>query len=73
MASQLHMWKTAFFFLVMQSEELSGFKQAVESTNQLQSLQFSIGGYCVEELLGSGAFGNVYKVCFVCVCLCMLW
>lgn len=34
----------------------------IESTNQNKAPIFTIGGYAVLALLGSGAFGSVYKV-----------
>ena len=47
---------------VLQPAELTGLQSAIEEANPLRSPLFSVGGYYVQELLGSGAFGNVYKV-----------
>lgn len=39
----------------------------IEGIDQNKAPIFSIGGYAVLELLGSGAFGSVYKVSmYVC-------
>ena len=37
---------------------------SIDAINQSKAPIFSVGGYAVLELLGSGAFGSVYKVFF---------
>ena len=34
----------------------------IEATNQNKAPTYTVGNYAVFELLGSGAFGSVYKV-----------
>ena len=47
----------------LQESERAVMQANVEAINMNKSPIFSIGGYSVMELLGSGAFGSVYKVC----------
>ena len=46
----------------MQESERDVIRGNIESANQNRAPIFTIGGYAVLELLGSGAFGSVYKV-----------
>jgi serine/threonine protein kinase len=46
----------------MSEAALSGLRSAIEETSINRSPIFTVGGYSAHELLGSGAFGNVYKV-----------
>ena len=46
----------------MQESERAVLQTNIEGTNQNRDALSTIGGYSVLELLGSGAFGSVYKV-----------
>ena len=48
----------------LQKETLQEIKQNFQDTNQNKEPTKSIAGYYVYELLGSGAFGSVFKVMF---------
>ena len=46
----------------MKESDIAMIRINIEATNQLKSPIFSVGGYTVLDLLGSGSFGSVYKV-----------
>lgn len=47
-----------------QEDELKQIAESIESVNQNKAPAKHIGNYAILEHLGSGAFGNVYKVSF---------
>ena len=48
--------------MCVQEGERAALAASVEATNLNRAPLFSLAGYSVIELLGSGAFGSVYKV-----------
>ena len=46
----------------MQPAELLSLRSSIEECSILRSPLFTVGEYQAHQLLGSGAFGNVYKV-----------
>ena len=50
------------YFNTNQESERAVLQTNIEGTNQNRDTLSTIGGYSVLELLGSGAFGSVYKV-----------
>lgn len=50
----------------LQESERAVMQTNIEAINQDKAPIFSIDSYAVMELLGSGAFGSVYKVCAGC-------
>ena len=49
-------------FVCVQESERAVIQANIEAANHNRAPIFSIAGYAVLELLGSGAFGSVYKV-----------
>lgn len=49
-------------YSLLQPTELIILKTSIEECSIIRSPLFTVGGYSAYELLGSGAFGNVYKV-----------
>ncbi len=45
-----------------QESEVAVIQANIEATDQNKAPIFTVGGYAVLDLLGSGAFGSVYKV-----------
>ena len=50
------------YFCSLKEEDISVIKNNILATNQNKAPSHSVGSYEVLELLGSGAFGSVYKV-----------
>ena len=50
------------YFFSHKEEDISEIKNNILATNQNKAPSHSVGSYEVLELLGSGAFGSVYKV-----------
>ena len=55
-----HLLSTVLFS--HKEEDISVIKDNILATNQNKAPSHSVGSYEVLELLGSGAFGSVYKV-----------
>ena len=53
------------FFIYYKDDQLSLMTSNIEATNRKRASSRTVGSYAVLELLGSGAFGSVYKVSYV--------
>ena len=58
----LHDSFLTFLVFVGKEEDISVIRNNILATNQNKAPSHSVGSYEVLELLGSGAFGSVYKV-----------
>ena len=56
--------KHRFCLYFIQEEDISIIKSNIEATNKRRAPNRTVGSYVVLELLGSGAFGSVYKVTY---------
>ena len=54
--------------IALQESDIAVIRINIEATNQHKAPIFSVSGYIVLDLLGSGSFGSVYKVA-----TCLYW